>query len=143
MVQRALLDETPKVWLIDRRGWWRGEVCRALDEAGYETQEWEDYVYPPTSSQGRYPDLVVVSGTRIGDEEDRLIREVLAKQHRLVVVSGQLSDQKALDLLRAGALDAAEVPPDRTRIVSMVRNSLENDDPVSGYEAVARGMAIK
>lgn len=134
-------DGPPRIWLIDRRGHWRGEALRALGDAGFETQGWEEYVYPPRQITSQGPNLVVVSGTTIGEAEQQLIRQVLRCHHPLVVVSGRLSGRQSLDLLRAGALDAAELPPDRAKFVSLVQESLRLNEPVSGYETVARGMA--
>lgn len=143
MLGWQIADEAPRVWLIDRRGRWRGEVRRALCEAGFETRAWEEYDYPPSDSEGQSPDLVVVSGTVIGELERLLIRRVLDLAHPLVVVSGHLTGPQILELLRAGAVDAAEIPPDQERVVSLVRDSLRYQAPVSSYEAVARGMTFK
>lgn len=131
--------ESQRIWLIDRREHWRKRILCALRGAGFDARTWPSYEYPPPDAPvGQVPDLIVVSGTRIGEEEEALARRILELGHPLLVVSGHVPIPLMRAIFRAGARDVVETPPDQEQMVNLVEQSLVQGLPLSSYELVAK-----
>lgn len=128
-----------RIWLIDRREHWRQRTLLSLADAGFDVRAWPSYDYPPPNVQlGEVPNLVIVSGTRIGEEEEALAQRILGFEHPLLVVSGRVPIDLMRAIFRAGARDVVETPPNNEQMVHLVEQSLQQGLPVSSYESVAR-----
>jgi DNA-binding NtrC family response regulator len=71
------------------------------------------------------PDLVVSGCAHIGAEEQRLIDEVLAHKHHLLVVCTSLSWQTVRKLFLKGVDDIVDKPYNPAKLVNIVNEVLE------------------
>lgn len=140
MLEPRIPGHSQAIWLIDRRDHWRQQTADALAAEGYDVTPGASYAYPPRAVRGQ-PRLVIVNGTRIGDDERRLIERILRRGHPLLVVASRLPTEQMRQLFRAGALDVVEMPPDRERMVALVGQAIQHAAPVSAYETVARSIS--
>ncbi len=131
--------EPQRVWWIDRREHWRQRILCALLRAGFDARAWSTFEYPPVDAPpDQVPDLVILSGTRIDEEEKDLAQRILELGHPLLVVSGRVPIRLMRAIFSAGARDVIEAPPDLEQMVALVHESLDDLEPVSNYEAWAK-----
>jgi FixJ family two-component response regulator len=139
VMEQLVAKKGQTIWLIDRRDHWRERTLCTLLGAGFDARAWSSYEYPPSNiPPGQVPSLVIVSGTRIGEEEDALAQRILEFDHPLLVVSGRVPIELMRAIFRAGARDVVETPPNQEQMVTLVEQSLLHGLPVSSYELVAK-----
>ncbi len=88
--------------------------------------------------KGENPDLVVLGCTRIGDEEQRLIEQVLDRKQHLLVLSASLSLQIMRSLFLLGVDDIEDKPYDPKYLVKIVDQVLASIAPRNSYQIVER-----
>src|SRR5260370_6934407 len=100
------------ILLIDHQSYWRDLSQQALQSVGFCVRTLATYNQVPLQAclKGENPDLVVLGCTRIGDEEQRLIEQVLDRKQHLLMLSASLTSQiiRSLFLL---ALSHIQVNP--------------------------------
>lgn len=128
-----------RVWLIDRREYWRRPFTRALTEAGLKVLSTDRYTYPPFPLQGgsRSPDLVILACTAVTADELRLVRAVSRCRHDLLVLAASLPSEVMRELFRAGAYDVTKMPVRPDELVALVLETLKDSASAREHKAAA------
>lgn len=126
------------VWLMDRRPYWRRLYERALAKAGFAVCARSTYRYPPAGLplSATNPDLVLMVCTVVGPEERRLIDQVTARDHRLLVLAANLPTEVMREIFLAGAHDVNQMPARPEEVVRLVEDVLEEVAEVRGRPAL-------
>jgi DNA-binding NtrC family response regulator len=132
--------ERKYILLIDHQAYWREFSKQALYNAGFCVRTLATYNRVPLLAclKGGNPDLVVLGCTRIGDEEQYLIAQILERKQHLLVVCASLSWQIMRSLFRLGVTDIVDKPYDPGCLVEIVNQALVSTTPRNGYQAVER-----
>jgi DNA-binding NtrC family response regulator len=107
-----------RILLIDRQSYWRQISTNALEKLGFAVGALNTYDYTPAADEN--PDLVLLGCARVGNEEQLLIDEVLARKQPLLICCTSFTGQTMRDLFVQGVADVVKKPynPDNlTRIV--------------------------
>src|SRR5215467_4701431 len=100
------------ILLIDHQSYWRELSTQALRNVGFYVCTLATYSQAPLQDflKSENPDLVVLGCTRIGDEEQRLIEQVLDRKQHLLVLCASLSLQIMRSLFLLGVDDIVDKP---------------------------------
>ncbi|HEY0783270.1 MAG TPA: hypothetical protein VGE98_12500 [Thermoanaerobaculia bacterium] len=124
-----------RIWLFDRRDYWRERSASTLAAAGFRVEAWGGYAYPPDgTAPAARPSLVILGCTQVGASESCLVQQVVAHHHRLVVLASALSAPVMRALFLAGAEDVTEMPGRTDQLLELVAARLDPDPEPSGYE---------
>ena len=129
-----------RILLIDHQYYWREISAHALKSVGFIvcTLDTYNYLLPQDCLKGEDPDLVVLGCVRIGGEEQRLIAQILARKHHLLVLCDSLSWQVMRSLFLQGVDDIEDKPYDPAYMVYIVNQALESTVSRNSYQAVER-----
>ena len=127
-----------RILLIDRQLHWREVFAHALKSAGFIvcTLDTYNYILPEDCLKGENPDLVVLDCVRIRPEEERLITQVLAHKHHLLVLCASLPWQVMRSLFLQGVDDIVDKPYDPADVVNFVNQTLESTVTDNSYQAL-------
>lgn len=128
-----------RVWLIDRRDYWRRPFARALKNAGLEVCATDGYTLPPSRLRARLrsPDLVVLACTAVTAAELELV-EVARRQHLdVLVLAASLPAEVMRELFLAGAFDVTRMPVQATEFVDLVQQTLTEAASAREHRAAA------
>ena len=128
------------ILLIDHQSYWRELSTQALQAVGFCVRTLATYNQVPLQAylKGENPDLVVLGCTRIGNEEQRLIEQVLDRKQHLLVLSASLTLQIMRSLFLLGVDDIVDKPYDPQYLVKIVNRVLASIAPRNSYQAVER-----
>ncbi|HKF38424.1 MAG TPA: response regulator [Ktedonobacteraceae bacterium] len=128
------------ILLIDHQSYWRELSRQALQSDGFCVRTLATYnqVALQACLKGKSPDLIVLGCTRVGDEEQRLIEQVLDRQQHLLVLSASLTLQIMRSLFLLGVDDIEDKPYDAKHLVKIVDQVLASIAPRNSYQAVER-----
>lgn len=128
-----------RVWLIDRREYWRLPFTRALTQAGLEVLSTDRYTYPPVRLHGgsRSPDLVILACTAVTAAELLLVRTASRHHHELLVLATSLPSEVMRELFRAGAYDVTKMPVQPGELVALVLETLKDSASAREHKAAA------
>ena len=127
-----------RILLIDRQLYWREISAHALKSVGFIvcTLDTYNYLLPQDCLKGEDPDLVVLGCVRIGGEEQRLIAQILARKHHLLVLCASLPWQVMRSLFLQGVDDIVDKPHDPADVVNFVNQALESTVTDNSYQAL-------
>lgn len=134
-------DSTGKrILLIDQQQCWREIAASTLRSAGFFVCTFDSYNYAffQECLQGVNPDLVVLGCTQIRSEEERLIAQILAHKHHLLVLCTFLPWPVMRSLFLQGVDDVVDKPDDPAYLINFVHIVLASTVPRNSYQAVER-----
>ena len=133
-------SNTKRILLIDHQPYWREISTNALRREGFTVGTLDTYNYSLSqeSVEGKKPDLVVLGCHQIETEEQKLIDDVLAHKHHLLVLCTFLSRQITRTLFLRGVDDIVDKPYNPTKLVKIVNEALESIPPRNRYQAIER-----
>ena len=117
------LNRSPRILVIDHHLFWRQLSTRALSGAGYVVEDCEDY--RSALLQKDKSDLVILSCANVGDDEQRLITQLLKERAHLLVLSSYLSRSVMRSLYLQGVDDITDKPYDPVSLVTLVEQLLQ------------------
>ena len=129
------------ILLIDHQPYWREISTKALISSGFVVNTLDSYNYLPEegSLENESPDLVVLGCSRIRQEEQKLIYDVLARDHHLLVFCTFLSCETTRNLFLQGVDDIVNKPYNPTSLVKIVHETLESTPPGHKYQVREKG----
>jgi len=129
-----------RILIIDHQAYWRELSTQALEDVGFYVRTLATYNQAPLQDclKGEKLDLVVLGCTRVGDEEQRLIAQVLSRRQHLLVLCVSLSLQIMRSLFLLGVDDIEDKPYNPERLITIVNQALASTIPRNGYQAVER-----
>lgn len=124
-----------KIWLFDRRDYWRRVYSQVLETAGYTVRSSDRYTYPPENcSPGEQPDLAVLACTIVEEEERHLVQRAAVCEDRILILAASLPQQVIRSLFLSGAFDVNVTPSDTCQLVALVTGSLSRFPHPTAYE---------
>src|SRR2546428_10040378 len=106
-----------RILLIDHQLDWREASAHALKSVGFIVCTLDTYNYQASQDclKGEEPDLVVLGCVCVGPEEQRLITQILACKHHLLVLCVSLPWRVMRSLFLQGVDDVVDKPYDPAR----------------------------
>lgn len=129
-----------RILLIDHQLDWREAAAHALRSVDFIvcTLDTYNYLLPQDCLKGEEPDLVVLGCICVGPEEQRLITQILACKHHLLVLCVSLPWKVMRSLFLQGVDDIVDKPYDPTSLVNFVNEALESTASRNSYQVVER-----
>ena len=129
-----------RIVLIDYQRYWREISTKALRSSGFVVNTLDSYNYLPKEKclQEEHPDLVVLGCSGIRHEEQKLIDDILAHNHHLLVLCTSLSWQTMRNLFLQGVDDIVDKPYNPANLVEIVIQALEHTPRSKMYQAAER-----
>lgn len=128
------LNRSPRILVIDHQLFWRQLSTRALSRAGYVVEDCEDYRSALLSRHKS--DLVILSCAKVGDDEQRLITELLKERSHLLVLSSYLPKSVMRSLYLQGVDDITDKPYDPATLVTLVEQLLQKIAPDNALQLI-------
>ncbi len=128
------------ILLIDHQAHAREIATSALRLAGFVVCILDTYNYVTLQDcfQAMHPDLVVLSCTHIGSQEQQLITHVLADKYHLLILCVSLPWQVMHSLFLQGVDDVVDKPYEAASLVKIVNQTIDSTVPHNSYQAVER-----
>ena len=129
-----------RILLIDHQLDWREASAHALRSVGFIVYTLDTYNYQASQDclKGEEPDLVVLGCVCVGPEEQRLITQILACKHHLLVLCVSLPWRVMRSLFLQGVDDIVDKPYNPAYLVDIVNQTLESTLSRNSYQAVER-----
>ena len=129
-----------RIVLIDHQPYWREISTNALRSSGFVVDICDTYNFLPEQEweESENPDLVVLGCSGIRVEEQKLIDDVLAHNHHLLVLCTSLSWLTMRNLFLKGVHDIVDKPYNPASLVKIVNQTLESTHPGKKYQPKER-----
>ena len=124
-----------RIVLIDHQPYWREISTNALKSNGLAVNICGTYNYLSQQEwqEPERPDLVVLGCSHIRPEEQRLIDDILACKHHLLVLCSSLSWLTMRNLFLKGVHDIVDKPYNPANLVKIVNQALESTSPGKSF----------
>lgn len=114
-----------RVWLYDRRDYWRSYFSQVLTASGFSVRSVSRYSYPPPDAlPDDEPDLVVLGCARAEEDEKDLIQRAAARHHYILVLASSRNADSIRALFLAGAYDVTGTPSNADQLLALVHQTL-------------------
>ncbi len=140
MTEQAQEGVRGRIWLFDRRDYWRQWGIRALTQSGFAVRSWNQLVWPPEGEEMTevHPDLVVLACSVIREEEMVLVEKLAPGPAPILILALLVSGEAMRSLFLAGAYDVADQPATPEGLVELVEQALADTSRSSPHRPLLK-----